>query len=82
MIFFFVPDDKSMHLNMIGGSWIDHMGTLEISYCNYDSPRRPPENFDLEPKNGLTVGQVLALLYEKGRDRYEFTGGVGCRFWV
>jgi hypothetical protein len=37
----------------------------------------------LDVKPGLTVRDVVDVLVEEGRERYEFDkDGVGCRFWV
>ncbi|KNG89487.1 hypothetical protein ANOM_002243 [Aspergillus nomiae NRRL 13137] len=37
----------------------------------------------VDVRAGLTVGDVVDVLVESGRERYEFDAdGVGCRFWV
>ncbi|KAL2222871.1 hypothetical protein M432DRAFT_665527 [Thermoascus aurantiacus ATCC 26904] len=38
---------------------------------------------DITPNLDLTFGRFVALLVEKGYDRYQFTStGQGCRFWI
>lgn len=37
----------------------------------------------MDVRAGLKVGDVVDVLVESGREKYEFDAdGVGCRFWV
>ncbi|CAI7678585.1 unnamed protein product [Penicillium pancosmium] len=82
-IFFLTPEGESVHLNMVDDSCTDNNGTLIVKHCEFQHSRTEIQNFDLEAKSNLTVGQVLSLLYHKRCHKYEYTEEVvGCRFWV
>ncbi|KAK2808770.1 hypothetical protein FQN50_004442 [Emmonsiellopsis sp. PD_5] len=59
------------------------MGTLERKFCLYEVSNTALHNIDLRTIEGLTVGKIIDLLEQKGRDKYQLApSGVGCRFWV
>lgn len=56
------------------------MGTYSVHYLSSVSSLA---NFDMQAAPGLIVSDVLNLITERGRHRYQLApNGLGCRFWV
>ncbi|KMP09862.1 hypothetical protein CIHG_07192 [Coccidioides immitis H538.4] len=82
-IYLLTGDKQSVQLNMIKAGPTDVMGTLLRKRCGYDLSNTALKRIDLQAIQGLTVGQVLQLLDQKGRANYKLApSGMGCRFWV
>lgn len=60
------------------------MGTFQATYCRYQQTNSSLRDFDLTATSqGLKVGQILQLVYNNGRDKYQLArSGLGCRHWV
>lgn len=58
-------------------------GKLEVTRYTYAVSNSTVKSWDFAVPSGLTVGMVLKLLGEKGRQQYTMAeGGVGCRHWT
>ncbi|PVH70286.1 hypothetical protein DL98DRAFT_521701 [Cadophora sp. DSE1049] len=57
-------------------------GTLSIDGFKYRLTNSALEHWDYKMVSGVTVKMVKDLVYSRGRDRYQFSGGgSGCRYW-
>ncbi|PGH04206.1 hypothetical protein AJ80_08551 [Polytolypa hystricis UAMH7299] len=75
--------EGSAQINIVKASPTDTMGTLQRKFCLYETSKTALHNVELRAVQGITVGQVLELLDQKGRGNYKLApSGVGCRFWV
>ena len=57
---------------------------LYVTYRQYQTSTRSREigNTAVPVASGVTLGHVLALVLQNGRDRYTLNdGGSGCRYW-
>ncbi|KMU82186.1 hypothetical protein CIHG_10580 [Coccidioides immitis H538.4] len=82
-IYLLTGQRSSVQLNMIKANPTAVMGTLERKFCLYEVSSTALHNIDLRAIEGLTVGKIIDLLEQKGRDKYQLApSGVGCRFWV
>lgn len=82
-IYLLTSDENSVRLNMIKDGATATMGTLKLTHCQYQEPVSSVQNFDLIPRDGLTVDEIVQLLYARRRQIYKLApSGVGCRFWV
>lgn len=82
-IFLIVGTNMSVRLNMIKAGPTDTMGTYSERTCPYVRSVSRLHDVDVVAVPGLTVGDFLDDVHEKGLDRYELHhSGVGCRFWV
>ncbi|KZF21964.1 hypothetical protein L228DRAFT_143907 [Xylona heveae TC161] len=82
-IYLLTSDGNSVRLNMTKANITHTMGTLEVKHCIYRDAYSSLANYNLEVRDNLTVGNVLDLLLELGRDKYRLSASrLGCRFWV
>lgn len=82
-IYLVTPGNVSVQLNMTKAGPTDNMGTLLLQFCPYTDSTSSVRDFYLNARQGLNVGQVIALLRAKRRDKYALArSGVGCRYWV
>lgn len=82
-IFLLTSDGAAVRLNMTKAGPTDTMGTLETPYCSFQSSNSSLVDLDVPLVQGLTVGHIIDLIFQNGRDRFKLhRSGVGCRYWV
>ncbi|KAM0158090.1 hypothetical protein ACHAQE_005675 [Botrytis cinerea] len=83
-IYLLTSIDTSVRLNMTKLGADATMGTFQATYCRYQQTNSSLRDFDLTATSqGLKVGQILQLVYNNGRDKYQLArSGLGCRHWV
>jgi len=61
----------------------EDIGIFSATRYEYELTNTVVRYWDFAATAGLTVGHVLRLIAQHGRQRYRMTGtGVGCRHWV
>lgn len=76
-------ENVSVRLNMTLAQGSDDNGTLFVTRHNYTVTNSQLHYFDFTTMSNITVGHIMGLIYQRGRQNYEMTGsGNGCRYWV
>jgi len=58
-------------------------GKLDVKKYDYELSNSAVKHWDFAVPGNLTVGAILGLIRDKGRNRYIMAeGGVGCRHWT
>ena len=83
-IFLQLGSNRSVKVDMIPGDGDDGLlGFIVLESKKYDMTNKRIKSLTFIPPCTLLVKDVLALITEKGRDRYTFTEEEeGCRFWI
>jgi hypothetical protein len=73
----------SIRMNMRQMEDDNPSGIMVWSEHDYWIPKSAIRTWELAVPDRLCVSHIAALLYEKDRDLYDFSGGgFGCRHWV
>lgn len=75
---------SSIMLDMAPGYGSDGLrGKFEVASCSQRHTEETLRVFSYTPTNALTVGQLLAYISEKGRQKFTFhPSWEGCRYWI
>ena len=83
-IFLQLDVNRSVKLDMIPGDGDDGLlGLIVLESKKYHMTNKKIKSLTFIPQFTLLVKDVIALITEKGRERYTFTEEEeGCRFWI
>ncbi|KAL1872359.1 hypothetical protein Daus18300_004329 [Diaporthe australafricana] len=76
--------DSSVMLDMVPGYGSDGLrGKIELAALNHRYTDETLRLFSFKPTETLTIGQLLAHISERRRQRFTFhPSWEGCRFWI
>ncbi|KAJ5398539.1 hypothetical protein N7465_009028 [Penicillium sp. CMV-2018d] len=82
-IYLILADNSgSVRVNM-AAEYGDTTGHLVWTNHSYALTTSALKNWDFVTTPGTTVASIAMLIYAKGRDKYQMSGGgSGCRYWV
>ncbi|KAH6696534.1 hypothetical protein BKA61DRAFT_249115 [Leptodontidium sp. MPI-SDFR-AT-0119] len=82
-IYLLLQGGLSVRMNMRAGIIDDtDTGTLEFNEYTYQLTASALKYWDYEMVPKVTVKMVKDVIYYRGRDQYQFSGGgSGCRYW-
>lgn len=81
LMFLEVPGGKSSRIDVTPGGADFETAVLMLDSKNYQYTSAAVKVLSIAPVAGTTVQTVCKLIQDKGRTRYKFSDGEGCRYW-